>query len=72
MKDNTKVKAAISKTAREIPIIAWAVEADGVIDPDDVSSSRSDARRLRTYMQQSGWAKRAHVRKIVMQVIPGR
>lgn len=72
MKDNTKVKAAISKTAREIPIIAWAVEADGIIDPTDVYPTRASARYLRNMLEMGMLAERAHVRKVVMYVIPGR
>jgi len=69
---NTKVKAAISKTAREIPIIAWAVEIDGIVSPANVLSTRQRARWYRNTVEHFDDVKRAHVRKIAIQVIPGR
>ena len=72
MSKSTKVKAAMNKTAREIPIIAWAVEADGIINPADVYPTRASARYLRNEMEQWGEAQRVHVRKVKLQVIPGR
>ena len=72
MKQNTKVKNAMTKTAKQIPIIAWAVEADGKIHPTDVYPTREYARYMRNEMTAFGVATKAHVRKIAMQVIPGR
>ena len=68
----TKVNKAVSKVAREIPIIAWAVEADGKIHPTDVYPTREYARYMRNEMTAFGVAAKAHVRKVVLQVIPGR
>lgn len=72
MKKNNKVNKAANKTAKQIPIIAWAVEADGKIHPTDVYPTREYARYMRNEMTAFGVAQRAHVRKIAMQVIPGR
>lgn len=72
MKVNNKVVNAVSKTAKQLPIIAWAVEADGIIDPTDVYTTRASARYLRNEMTALELAQRAHVRKVVMYVIPGR
>jgi len=72
MKENTKVTKAIAKAAKQVPIIAWAVEADGIINPVDVYSTRSSARWLRNELEEYGMAKRAHVRKVAVYVIPGR
>lgn len=72
MKTVTKINKAIAKSAKQVPIIAWAVEADGVINPADVYPTRASARYLRNEMEQWGEAQRVHVRKVKLQVIPGR
>jgi len=72
MKQSTKVKNAISKAAREIPIIAWAVEADGIINPVYVYRTRSTARQLCNDLEVYGKERKVHVRKVAMYVIPGR
>lgn len=72
MNKTNKVKNAVNKTAREIPIIAWAVEKDGKIDPNNVYSTRDAARYIHTDIETYGEAQKAHVRKIAIQVIPGR
>ncbi len=72
MSKNTKVKAAMGKVAREIPIIAWAVEMDGKITPDYVLPTRATARYLRNFEAENGSARKVHVRKVKLQVIPGR
>lgn len=69
---SNKVTKAVTKTAKQLPIIAWAVEADGKIHPTDVCPTREYARHLRNEMTAFGIAQRAHVRKVVLQVIPGR
>lgn len=72
MKQNTKVNKAVSKTAREIPIIAWAVEIGGKIYPADVFPTRASARYVRNEVERWGEAQKVHVRKVSLQVIPGR
>lgn len=72
MKETNKVKTAMTKTAKQIPIIAWAVELDGKIHPTDVCPTREYARLIRNEMLAYGCANKAHVRKVVLQVIPGR
>jgi hypothetical protein len=72
MKENTKVTKAVSKAAREIPIIAWAVEVDGKIALSDVYTVREEARYIRNERERYQPNNKLHVRKIAMQVIPGR
>jgi len=68
-----KVKNSVTKTAREIPIIAWAVEVNGGIEPSNIFETRSTARWIRnaSLIEYEEDAK-LHVRKIAIQVIPGR
>ena len=72
MKKDTKAKNAMNKTAREVPIIAWAVEMDGKIHPADVFPTRALARYVRGEVESWGDSQKIHVRKIAIQVIPGR
>jgi len=69
---NTKVTKAVAKAAKQVPIIAWAVEVNGEINPDRVVGTRAFARYLRNEVQQYGEGRKAHARKIALQVIPGR
>ena len=69
--NKTKVTNSASKTAREVPIIAWAVEIDGKIDPVDVYRTRSYARMVRNDFDGI-ISDTVHVRKVKLQVIPGR
>lgn len=73
MRTTNKIKNAVNKTAREIPIIAWAVEIDGKIRPDQLFKTRSDARWVRnaSVMRYENDTKLS-VRKVKLQVIPGR
>ena len=54
------------------PITAWAVEIEGKIDPADVYPTRATARYVRNAEARSGFVKKASVRKVVLQVVPGR
>ena len=54
------------------PITAWAVEIEGKIDPSDVYPTRATARYVRNAEVRGGFVKKASVRKIVLQVVPGR
>ncbi len=54
------------------PITAWAVEIEGKIDPYDVYPTRATARYVRDAEVRGGFVKKASVRKIVLQVVPGR
>ena len=54
------------------PITAWAVEIDGKIDVLDVLPTRASARYIRNIEARSGFVKKASVRKVVLQVVPGR
>ena len=54
------------------PITAWAVEIEGKIDPDFVFNNRAVARHVRNTEAAMGLYKKASVRKIVLQVVPGR
>ena len=54
------------------PITAWAVEIEGKIDPSDVYPTRATARYVRNTEVRSGFVKKASVRKVVLQVVPGR
>ncbi len=54
------------------PITAWAVEIEGKIDPADVYPTRATARYVRNAEVCGGFVKKASVRKIVLQVVPGR
>lgn len=72
MTKSNKIKNAMKKTAREIPIIAWAVEIDGIVSPANMLSTRQRARWYRNAVEEFNAASRAHVRKIAIQVIPGR
>ena len=54
------------------PITAWAVEIEGKIDPDFVFNNRATARHVRNTEASMGLYKRASVRKVVLQVVPGR
>lgn len=73
MTKTNKVKNTVNKAAREIPIIAWAVEVNGKIHPDHLFKTRSDARWVRNasvirYEDNT----KLSVRKVKLQVIPGR
>ena len=54
------------------PITAWAVEIEGKIDPADVYPTRATARYVRNAEVRGGFVKKASVRKVVLQVVPGR
>lgn len=54
------------------PITAWAVEIEGKIDPADVYPTRATARYVRNAEVRGGFVKKASVRKIALQVVPGR
>lgn len=51
------------------PITAWTVEVNGKIDPS-VCTTREAARYIRRLKSKSGTVS-AHVRKVVIQVVPG-
>ncbi len=51
------------------PITAWTVEVNGKIDPS-VCTTREAARYIRRLKSKSGTVA-AHVRKVVIQVVPG-
>jgi len=67
---NTKVTKAVAKAAKQVPIIAWAVEVNGEIKTYNIFSTRETAREVRT--DEEYFYGRAHVRKVKLQVIPGR
>ena len=54
------------------PITAWAVELDGKIYPEDVLPTRAAARYIRNVEARSEFVKKATVRKVILQVVPGR
>lgn len=54
------------------PIAAWAVELDGKIYPEDVLPTRAVARYIRNVEARSEFVKKATVRKVILQVVPGR
>lgn len=54
------------------PITAWAVEIEGKIDPLDIYPTRASARYVRNAEVKLGHASKASVRKVVLQVVPGR
>lgn len=54
------------------PITAWAVELDGKICPEDVLPTRAVARYIRNVETKSEFVKKATVRKVILQVVPGR
>lgn len=54
------------------PITAWAVELDGKIYPEDVLPTRAVARYIRNVEARSELVKKATVRKLILQVVPGR
>lgn len=54
------------------PITAWAVELDGKIYPEDVLPTRAVARYIRNVEARSEFVKKATVRKVILQVVPGR
>lgn len=54
------------------PITAWAVETDGSILPGNVFSTRDSARYIRNIEASQGYVSKASVRKVTIQVIPGR
>lgn len=62
----------MQKTIQQKPITAWAVEIEGKIDPDFVFNNRATARYVRNTEASMGLYKRASVRKVVLQVVPGR
>ena len=62
----------MQKTIQQKPITAWAVEIEGKIDPDFVFNNRATARHVRNTEASTGLYKRASVRKVVLQVVPGR
>lgn len=51
------------------PITAWTVEVNGKLDPS-VCTTREAARYIRRLKSKSGTV-HAHVRKVVIQVVPG-
>lgn len=53
-------------------ITAWAVELDGKIYLEDVLPTRAVARYLRNIEARSEFVKKATVRKLILQVVPGR
>ena len=62
----------MQKTFQQKPITAWAVEVDGKIYTGDIYPTRAIARHVRNTEVRSGFVKKASVRKIVLQVVPGR
>lgn len=54
------------------PITAWAVELDGKIYPENVLSTRAVARYIRNVEARSEFVKKVTVRKVILQVVPGR
>lgn len=62
----------MNKQNNQKPITAWAVEIEGKIDPADVYPTRATARYVRNAEASMGLYKRASVRKVVLQVVPGR
>jgi len=78
MTKNTKVTKAVAKAAKQVPIIAWAVEVNGEIKPHNIFSTRETAREVRNDVDEWAWAsggvdrQKAHIRKIAIQVIDGR
>ena len=62
----------MNKQNNQNPITAWAVEIEGKIDPANVYPTRAGARYMRNIEARSGFAKKASVRKVVLQVVPGR
>ena len=53
-------------------LTAWAVELDGKIYPEDVLPTRAVARYIRNVEARSEFVKKATVRKVILQVVPGR
>ena len=62
----------MNKQNNQKPITAWAVEIEGKIDPADVYPTRATARYVRNAEAAMGLYKKASVRKVVLQVVPGR
>ena len=64
----------ISKEGEGIaqPITAWVVELDGKIYPEDVLPTRAVARYIRNVEARTEFVKKATVRKLILQVVPGR
>ena len=62
----------MNKQNNQNPITAWAVEIEGKIDVLDVLPTRASARYIRNIEARSGFVKKASVRKVVLQVVPGR
>ena len=55
------------------PIIAWAVEIDGSLDDLAVIPTRAMARQVRNQLiKYDPVITKATVRKVVLQVVPGR
>ena len=62
----------MNKQNNQNPLTAWAVEIEGKIDPAGVYPTRATARYVRNAEVRGGFVKKASVRKIVLQVVPGR
>ena len=54
------------------PLTVWAVELDGKIYPEDVLPTRAVARYIRNVEAKNEFVKKATVRKLILQVVPGR
>ena len=61
------------QNSQQKPITAWAVEIDGTLDDLAVIPTRAMARQVRNQLiKYDPVITKATVRKVVLQVVPGR